>query len=117
MKMTNEQILTKAIQKALEGGWRPHYEPRYWNVREILHWYKLGEFASSQWHDDNWKKFIFSHDFAKALWGTTQPNGKLPKEILITKGGTFKLTRPFWKIHLSRMVIAPDPVEYLGKNI
>jgi hypothetical protein len=45
---------------------------------------------------------IFNHDFAKALWGEKKERG------LFTFG---------WKFHLQQMVVADDPIAYLGEHI
>ncbi len=50
---------------------------------------------------------IFDHKFAKALWGD-EPLHRI------------KLTEPLmenWGYHLQQMVIADDPIAYLGQNI
>lgn len=39
---------------------------------------------------------IYNHDFAKALWGE-KPLG--------------------WRYHLQMMVVADDPIEYLGEHL
>jgi len=52
---------------------------------------------------------IFNHDFAKSLW---------PGNILFDEGGVKVVTKePLWKHHLMMMVIAEDPIEYLGAHI
>jgi phosphatidylserine/phosphatidylglycerophosphate/cardiolipin synthase-like enzyme len=66
-----------------------------------------------------WIKFkthelIFNHDFAKALWGehtdtlTVQNNSLNVKQVIDMNG---------WRYHLQQMVIADDPIKYLGKNL
>lgn len=45
---------------------------------------------------------IFNHDFAKALRGE--------KKIIVG------MIEP-WKYHLQQMVIADDPIKYLGENL
>lgn len=112
--MTNEEILTKAIQKAIDGGWgayNPH--DRKWTIRDIEHWFKFGEFASSQSMDTNYLKFLFSHDFAKAIWGEGPS-----KEWYVDGPGENKMKyTPSWQYHLKQMVVADDPIAYLGANI
>lgn len=103
MNMTNKQILEKAIQKAIDGEWSD------------------GKAAMSQLtHTPEWAlggqmpfvmSVIFNHDFAKALWG----DGK--------GGDYYKLNDPkrtrrkLWEHMLQQMVIADDPIKYLGENI
>jgi|SRR6185312_359473 len=130
--MTHPQILEKAIQKAIDGGWR----------------YDLGNgWASFGDHDfrapvvnndgdieqydgdGHWitlpkESFIFNHEFAKALWGdnvyyTTYQNtwgGRTTKDDPnAIKGHANGL--PKWQYRLQQMVIADDPVAYLGEHI
>lgn len=112
--MSSQQILEKAVQKAIDGGWAPHNKPRRWDAREIMHWYKFGEFSSRQADDDNWKKFIFNHDFAKALWG----EGKVEYTITCTcHNNSNEQNYNLWQHHLQNMVVAEDPIKYLGDNL
>lgn len=50
--MTNQQILERAIAKAIDGGWEP-YKPE---TKSIYTW------------------LIFNHKFCKALWGEEYPS-------------------------------------------
>ena len=54
-------------------------------------------------------RFIFSAEFAKALWGDNLKScgcgGYEPGEI------------EAWEYHLQQMVVHPDPVEYLGQHL
>lgn len=117
--MTNQEILTKAIEKAIAGGWDkfgkkkanwrvldneadntfPGYEIKFMDKKH--HW-----FCTSN-------DIIFNHDFAKALW----PN---PKNYNNFEGMkiTISVTKiPLWQVHLQMMVIADDPIKYLGENL
>lgn len=52
------------------------------------------------------EQLIYNHDFARALWGKEAPNNYC------------KLTDvDMWQYHLQQMVVADDPVAYLGENI
>lgn len=58
--MTNQQILTKVIGKAIEGGWV---------IRSVTWIYKD---SADEWlfiNDGSVEKLIFNHEFARALWG------------------------------------------------
>lgn len=111
--MTNQQILEKAIQKAIDGGWTPlkgvntnllEFEIsenktriiwRYNHVTSLEKWSVYGT--------------IFNHDFAKALWPGNMPTGvNLPNWAEPT---------PAWESHLQNMVIAEDPIKYLGDHL
>ena len=112
--MTNQQILEKAIKKAIDNGWASTDD----NASQ--QW--LGKLKSDQKGIDNaggedqlffkeeWYPVIFNHDFAKALWGTELANGKMGLKA-------FGRYRPKWQTNLMRMVIAKDPIKYLGDNI
>lgn len=121
--MTNQAILTKAINQAIDGGWK---HPNGWTY--LPNWKGASIFMSVQFADDTgevWhmpiESLIFSHQFAKALWG--EDKLKLtPGQALFGKtysvqfgGGVFRQTA--WKYHLQRMVLAKDPLKYLGEHL
>lgn len=115
--MTNQEILEKAIQKAIDGGWKPDFTwPLTFSmtVEEdgICKWVK----DSEDEHQEVWQPveaIIFNHDFAKALWGEDWANFYAGQS-----GDTISMAVPNWKGHLANMVVAPgNPVKYLGKNI
>lgn len=97
--MTHAEILEKAIQKAIDGGWKADAVgmvtiiPKGW----LEH--------------DHYKAIIFNHDFAKALWGINSE----PISSDISKDS--ELIKSIWQYHLQQMVIADDPVKYLGDNL
>ena len=115
--MTNKEILEKAVQKAIDGGWNP---PK-WVVWAVVggegiepYTFETGdEGYSVGWHDyDEFvslKDIIFNHDFAKALWGNEMIECYHAKDV--------KCRMTAWAYHLQQMVIADDPIEYLGENI
>ena len=92
--MKNETILKKAISKAVKNGWVPKIQ------------YKLNpEFYRNA--------IIFSHDFAKKLWG---------KKSVCSCCGKVEWSKDWavievWKYHLQQMVISDDPIKYLEKNL
>lgn len=57
---------------------------------------------------------IFNHDFAKALWGE---ENIVTSRVEVSRDKTVEGVRPAWKAHLTFMVIAEDPIQYLGDNI
>ncbi len=91
--MTNEQILKKAIEKAVENGynlWIPkHEEP-------------LDDYMDFLYDDKEYFKIIFSHEFAEAFW---------PGEIYETAGS--KAKTPVFLFELASMVKEKDPIKYL----
>lgn len=135
-KQTHQQILEKALLKAHRNGWKPLNKD--WKNVEVQQWQGGGMVGIALLYTEgaaavHWVRelegIIFNHDFAKALWGNgtilTTPSmfGKLTrvhmglpvakpepstKEALIVRG---------WHYHLQQMVIAEDPIAYLGENI
>lgn len=105
--MTPQQILTKAIGKAIANGWEPndgeHTTADFLNIKPH-EWKYAGMKQSIPW-------LIFDHDFAKALWNTPifAPAGEL---YFATRDGKAE-----WQYHLVQMVVAEDPIAYLGENL
>lgn len=105
----NQEILTRAIEKAIAAGWK------FENNSVSFHIYNdaLG-FPSVRVMQDKFSVFgeldyqrvIYDHDFAKALWGG-QDN------VYDYRYGAEKM----WQFHLQQMVIAEDPFQYLKENI
>jgi hypothetical protein len=106
--MTNQEILTKAIEKAIAGGW--NWEILQGNlappvgitlVPKPLRQTDKGIYIRD-W--DDYSLILYRQDFAKALWGDK------PAE----QGWPF---RYIWEQQLALMVIADNPIKYLGENI
>lgn len=101
--MTEQEILKKAIEKAVKNGWRPPFIEDIWEVgvsgsvwvfdkssyNELIVTYKCEE-------------IIFDHDFAKAFWN---------KEYGLW--GDFKE----WQHRLRVMVLEENPIRYLEKYL
>jgi hypothetical protein len=108
----NSQILTKAIQKAKNGGWE---------FETIVPWrdgYGVKKLRSLQHLKEfDVEHIIYNHDFAKALWGEPKPMTTEEARASGYIGGGGQLCTPRnagWKYHLQKMVIANDPIKYLG---
>lgn len=99
--MSDQEILTKAIEKAEKNGFNFGPSENGRSPKEV--------FTRNIMQDLFFRRtLIFNHDFAKTLWhGTIHPN-KSP-----TKNNPVEL----WQYHLQQMVIADDPIKYLGENI
>lgn len=87
--MTKQEILQKAIEKAVKNGYDPD--------RQIINILIEQELSAA---------FIFNHNFAKAFFGEQNmyvceccPN------------------RPCWEIALQEMVISEDPILYLEQYL
>lgn len=108
-----QPIIQEAIQKALDNGWQVR-EPFDGEKIVAFDVYKYGTKKVTFFTDDAVRihvpvwEVIFNHDFAKALWGeaTYHDSGS---EMLVDKLG--------WQDHLKQMVIANDPIKYLGEHL
>lgn len=109
--MTNQEILTKAIQLAIAGGWEAAglntpYARKNYTVKDIVDHFtdEATEYSTND--------IIFNHDFAKALWGESR--NLTPEESTDYRGQWQTLD---WQYHLQQMVLADDPIVYLGKHL
>ena len=110
----NQEILEKAIQKAIDGGWNniEGFKPINLGGKDVGLEY-AGSVAIVQP-----SAMIFDQSFSKALWGDTGEGAVIPDETFIDNTGTiFRIKRPLWKTHLSRMVVSSDPIKYLGEHL
>lgn len=123
--MTRQEILEKAIRKAVEQGWLPYFAgfDKHMSakaIRYIIHEdssdvrfevVTKGRVYGVSGYTMEIPSIIFNHDFAKALWGE-EPWGDIdssPSEL----SGDYDV----WQARLMGMVIADDPIAYLGENI
>lgn len=98
--MSNQEIFVKAIKKAVSNGWN---ENHWANIIKD----SMG--AELTAHYNTPESIIYSHPFAKALWGEEwKEASKLQPAFEHT---------PRWHHFLQEMVIAEDPIKYLGDNI
>ena len=125
--MSDKEILEKAIQKAIDGGWLTVWcgTMAGWRV-EINQVTKKLFIVSSLLGQEvaivKPEEVIFNHDFAKALWKSP----KKPKYIWQPKeSGLWEYDGGYmpdfigekWEYHLQQMVISDNPIKYLGENI
>ena len=107
--MTNEQILKKAIEKAVRRGFKFEH-----NLQATQ--YNFYYYAD-----------IFSHDFVKAFWGEELVCDMCGKKEFsgstdcidwckcITPSGSSSVSQPNWQYHLQQMVLEKEPLKYLKK--
>lgn len=95
--MTNEEILKKAIEKALNNKW---------NKKHVSFNPNNGAY-----------RMIFDHDFAKAFWGKSKKclDCKLPIQLNLGCGKNRRGT--YWESNLRKMVLEKDPIKYLEEFI
>jgi hypothetical protein len=110
--MSDHEILVKSIKRVRSRGWRAPtiYPPRM-----------TAEGLASTLQVIGLRDIIFSHDFAKALWGEEQfgyPEcTQIPFETVGASGYDVEYLGKKWQYHLQQMVIADDPIKYLEKNL
>ncbi len=122
--MTNIEILAKAIQKAIDGGWKkPKNGYNIWlPVTSIDPYVILYEDYDSEIQYD-YQAVIFNHDFAKSLWGEKDDEAPIYIDPVAPKDMVYFMQKVpidaviLWQFHLQQMVIADDPIKYLGDNI
>lgn len=93
--MTNQEILKKAIKKAIKNG----YYSKHWEKNIKID----NKFCDYLVNQDEYQAIIFSHDFAEAFWKNEE---YINFENL-----------DYWQYHLQQMVILPDnkKFKYLAK--
>ena len=99
--MSNKDILEQAITKAIAGGWAVGKEWLF-----LIEQTDRGVFMNNMAYT-----LIFNHDFAKGLWG--EEGQTLTGLRCSAQDGVI----PYWQYHLQQMVIADDPIQYLGENL
>jgi len=127
----NKEILEQAITKAIANGWQPMAEEGVdYKVTECddIKYYFGDDHGGYSINDIIWRQ-----EFAKALWGEELHIDKslavLPIKtdmalfVVHTEYGAgvdgdvdYK-SNPAWQYHLQQMVIADDPIHYLGENL
>lgn len=115
--MSDKEILEKAIN----GKWRPTETPS--SNGWIISWvndHTIGLQNATVKNDTasihytltlNIYELIFSHDFAKSIW--PEPTSKRYMFFkALASDYSFR-----WQYHLQQMVIASDPIKYLGEHL
>ncbi len=125
--MSNQEILEKVIQKAIDGGWSTtHFNTLKGDSYKHPDESEFHDLTGS-WHSISPADIIFNHDFAKALWGDKphyDKTYKLKYSIVSMNGKKSTIQQakeakriPEWQYHLQQMVISDDPIKYLGESI
>lgn len=118
-----EETLTAAVTKASKNGWLCPVP----NFKEVE--YHGGTapvcLRGEGMHVMALNSLLYDHDFAKALWGEYPDIEVHMMPVIdfgITEGRTITaIANPThnykkWQYHLQQMVIADDPIKYLGAN-
>lgn len=127
--MSSQEILKRAISKAIDGGWDVFGEgwvlngiernDNQYTFNDAVRYQNCAYFRQADDSEPYWVQavplyeIIFDKDFARALWG------KEPKSLYADSANEDYLyeTLPIWQYHLQQMVISGDPIKYLGENI
>lgn len=112
----NKAILERAIRKAIDGGWQPPYE-HFTVYVPRLNWIEFHNLPKANHVSMEPYTLIFNHDFAKALWGLDRLRSGGFGETYYDAYQNFPDKLPNYKFHLQQMVIADDPIKYLGANL
>lgn len=104
--MDSKAVLEKAIQKAIDGGWVNYedYKPVDLGAGDVGL-----EYAGSAVVLPHC--MIFNQQFAKALWGEEMVDAGMLLNL------EYRHPTPAYRWHLQQMVIADDPIKYLGDNL
>lgn len=105
MTKSNEQILKKALKKAIGNGMPMVIDADRWITQE--HYFEI----------------IFSHDFAKAFWGEDKKvfEVAIPNDLTLsdieraTEVGVAGRGLPAYLWHLQQMVLEKEPLKYLAQ--
>ena len=125
--MTNQQILEKAVQKAIQNGWQGGKElntagdwmgdpPKIQVIAPFSP--KMPRIMYTTGGVDTGVEYyppvvlLYDHEFAKALWDKPIPNTNAYNSYELNGKDIDE-----WQYHLAEMVIAEDPIRYLGNNI
>ena len=122
--MSNREVLEKAIRKAIDGGWKHANSldnPDEWTLYDAFPAFN-GEDSTKLKHPfielEGWndyfsvKELLFDHEFARALWGNELKKAQNFSYYWNEVGADTE-----WEFQLQRMVISPNPIDYLRENM
>jgi hypothetical protein len=132
--MSHGEIIAKAVKKALENGWQLPFEepvesyalvqPDQFHTKDEYNIapYIRFKFAGGGVYETGVMYTIFNREFARALWGEAPIAFNAEYKIMqmdseLSEYTVWHSSLPAWQFHLQQMVIADDPIEYLGKNL
>ena len=116
--MSDKEILTKAIEKAIKNGWKlPEFTDAPWEVVELGDDSVILEYGDSYGMLElSMPEIIFSHDFAKAFFGCEEielANPDWCDSLPVCDEDIEHDTQISWEYHLQQMVINENPLQYL----
>ena len=119
-KLTNKQVLEKAVKKAVKDGFNPIDDMG--EVDKIKVWpdcFMIGFYTK---HGDGGQYWLYRllYDieigFAKYFFGEENTNIKV-LEMEFHNGEKVKVFLRKWEYHLQRMVLYENPIDYLRKFV
>lgn len=117
--MNNQEILKRAMHKAVDNGLTGYWADRF---EFCLKLGEMGYFVDGNNLEDgkSLESLLYDHEFAESLWGEDFiDDGELTGRLYVG-GGMAKEPKPVipkWKVMLQQMVIADDPIKYLGEHL
>ncbi|WP_425005791.1 hypothetical protein [Mycolicibacterium sp. S3B2] len=121
--LSKQETLEKAVQKAIDGGWKAP------SLLLALYQHPSSEKIKGQ-NVEMIRGMITSHDFTMAVWGEGKvceyDGHDMSDHTIYCKEGESDTTFPCggeasryprWKVRLQQMVIAEDPLKYLGEHL
>lgn len=123
--MKQEQILKKAIEKAVKNGFKMPVDGKFNGIVEdhlTGAYYAVIQCTKSIAVTMSAVLFIFSHDFAKAFWGEESHEYGEELRSDVWEGGMGGHYGAYfcgieWQYHLQMMVLEKDPIKYLSKYV
>lgn len=129
--MSDKEVLERAIQKAIDGGWK-HPSMVDDRAGAEVFVYADSSMVNFGYHLNNriyyiggnvepTNNIIFNHDFAKALWNA-EPTGEYRvsedgKRQYMTIEDQNLWDGVTWKEHLKQLALAQDRIKYLAENM
>lgn len=112
-------VLGRAIQRAVDGDYKPDGIDAITSFKTTIGsnqaWVRLFNDDGQEVIQDL-EHVIYSHDFAKVLWGGKEVHHY--DLVDLDNGGTSTtVNKPIWQYHLQQMVIADNPIDYLMENM
>jgi hypothetical protein len=119
---TDQEILTKAIEKAIAGGWNFAIDD---NGYRGTHSWMVGEGLEIAWRLDknapltpiNVYQVIFNHDFARALWPAEQKRWIPEQRINRYYDGTSYLRPGHYQRVVTKWCIRQLPSRFVGQQL
>jgi len=127
--MTNKQLFTRMVKKAVKGGWQGIKEIKDVSMslydRDEIKITYIAHYGGYCFGNYNIYQLIFSYSFAKAFWiecnhrwcDSSNENGLFEKcnkcNMEVKMGERPKLHQ--WQYHLQQMVLKKEPLKYIER--